>query len=278
MLAATFMFALMGVTVKLAAEMQSSLPQIIIMRSLPSIIMLLIWARAGRQSLKPVVWRLHVWRNLAGAGAMWTGFYAIAHLPLATAVTLNYTAPLFIAGWMLGWGGARRDLIRVLAVVLGFLGVVAVLRPTLNESDWIAAMGGLMAGALGAVAQMQIRALGRVGEPTWRTVFYFSLAVFCTGLIGLTHVGWTNPSLEGWVALAAMGITGLLGQLALTRAYGLGSALLSAALQYTVIVFASILGFIIWDDIPDLLAIMGMALIVVACILAVWRTAQVQSK
>lgn len=277
MLAATFMFALMGMSVKLAAEMQTSLPHIIIMRGLPSVIMLLLWARASRQSLKPVAWRLHIWRNLAGATAMWSGFYALSHLPLATAVTLNYTAPLFIAGWMLGWGGARRDYARISAVVLGFAGVIAVLRPTLNESEWFAAMLGLIAGALGAVAQLQVRALGRLGEAAWRTVLYFSLVVCITGVIALAFQGWSLPTLHGWAALGALGATGLLGQLAMTRAFGLGSALLSAALQYTIIIFASLLGYLVWNDIPDMIAISGMVLIVAASLLSIWSTARMQT-
>src|SRR5690606_375173 len=129
MLAATLMFALMGTSVKLASEMNATLAQIAVMRGLPSVVMLLLWARTYRLSLKPLAWRPHFWRNLAGVTAMWGGFYAISHLPLATAITLNYTAPLFIAGWMLGWGGASRERLRILAVVLGFIGVVAVLRP-----------------------------------------------------------------------------------------------------------------------------------------------------
>ncbi len=273
MLAAMFMFALMGATVKLAGDMQATLPQIIIMRSLPSIIMLLFWARLGRQSLKPVVWQLHIWRNLAGAGALWTGFYATTHLPLATAITLNYTTPLFVAAWLLTLGGNQRDWVRGLSVGAGFMGVLAVLRPTLNPSDWLPAMLGLTAAGLGAIAQMQLRALGRIGEPAWRTVFYFSVTGFLTGLIGLVPLGWTAPSARGWAALIALGITGLLGQLALTRAFGKGSALLSAALQYSIILFASVFGFLIWGDVPDRTAVLGMVLIVAACVVSVWHTA-----
>src|SRR5690606_21684880 len=140
MLAATFMFALMGMFVKLASEMGASLPQVVLMRGIPSVLMLLLWARSSRLSLRPAAWRPHILRNISGLTAMWLGFFAISQLPLATAVTLNYTAPLFIAGWMLGWGGARMDKVRLFAVVLGFLGVVAVLRPTLNPDMWFPAM------------------------------------------------------------------------------------------------------------------------------------------
>ena len=273
MLAATFMFALMGMFVKVASEMHVGLPQIVIMRGLPSVIMLIIWARSSSLSLKPSSWRLHVWRNVAGVSSMWLGFHAISQLPLATAITLNYTAPLFIAGWMLGWGGARMDKVRAFAVALGFLGVIAVLRPTINPEQWFAALTGVSAGALSAVAQLQIRSMAKAGEPGWRTVLFFSVSICLTGIVAISFRGWQPLSLSGWGALGGLGVAGLLGQLALTRAFGLGSALLSAALQYTIIIFASILGFLLWDDTPDTIAIAGMVLIVGASLLSVWRTA-----
>ncbi len=273
MLAATFMFALMGMFVKMASEMQVALPQIVVMRGLPSIIMLIVWARSSSLSLRPSSWRLHIWRNVAGVTSMWLGFNAISQLPLATAITLNYTAPLFIAGWMLGWGGARLDKVRLLAVILGFIGVLAVLRPTFNPEQWLAALSGIGAGGLAAVAQLQIRSLSKAGEPGWRTVLYFSVTVCATGLVAIAFQSWQPLSLGGWGALAGLGVVGLLGQLAMTRAFGLGSALLSAALQYTVIIFASVLGFLMWGDTPDTVAMAGMALIVSASLLSVWRTA-----
>lgn len=274
MLAATFMFALMGMFVKLASETQASLPQIVVMRGVPSVIMLLIWARGARLTLRPAAWRPHLWRNMAGLTSMWLGFYALSQLPIATAITLNYTAPLFIAGWMLGWGGAAMDRVRLFAVVLGFMGVLAVLRPTLNPDMWFAALSGIGAGAFAAIAQLQIRNLGRSGEPGWRIVLFFSVGVCITGAIALAFQGWQPLSIRGWAALGGLGLVGLLGQLALTRAFGLGSALLSAALQYTIIIFASVIGFLLWGDTPDTVAMVGMALIVGASLLSVWRTAQ----
>ncbi len=274
MLASTLLFAVMGASVKMATEAQATLAQVITMRGLPSVLLILFWARTSRLSLRPTNWRLHVWRNVAGVTAMWAGFYGLSHLPLATAITLNYTTPLFVAGWMLGWGGARRDGLRVLAVALGFVGVLAVLRPTINPEQWVAALAGLSAGAMGAVAQLQIRAMGRAGEPGWRIVLYFSLVTCASGGVVLMAQGWPVLSADGWTALAVLGLSGLGGQLAMTRAYGVGSALLSAALQYTIIIFASVLGFLLWGDRPDPLAALGMAVIVAASLLSVWCTAR----
>jgi S-adenosylmethionine uptake transporter len=272
MLVASAMFALMGSFVKMATEYGASLPQIVLFRGFPSVIVLLIWARAARQSIVPVSWKLHLWRNVAGISSMWLGFYAIAHLPLATATSLNYTAPLFIAAWMLGWGGAQRDPVRILAVALGFAGVIAILRPSINPDQWLAAALGLVAGAASAVAMLQIRQLGRVGEAEWRTVLFFSLGVCLSSGVGLAVDGWGLDTWQGYAALVGIGLAGLLGQLTMTRAFGVGSALLTAALQYTTIIFAALLGMGFWGDRLDWLAWVGMGLIIAAGLLSVWRT------
>ncbi len=272
MLLASAMFATMGSFVKLASEHGASLPQVVLFRGLPSVVLLLIWARAGRQSIIPTSWRLHVWRNLSGVTSMWLGFFALAHLPLATATSLNYTAPLFIACWMLGWGGAQRDPVRIAAVALGFLGVIAVLRPSVNDDQWLAALLGLTAGGMSAIAMLQIRQLGRVGEPEWRTVLFFSVAVCVSSGVGLLLEGWGRADLYGYLALFGVGASGLVGQLTMTRAFGHGSALLTAALQYTTIIFAAFIGMGLWGDTLDNLAWMGMGLIIFAGLLSVWRT------
>ncbi|CAB3894588.1 Pseudopaline exporter CntI [Achromobacter anxifer] len=272
MLLASAMFAIMGSFVKLGTEHGASLPQVVLFRGLPSVVLLLIWARAGRQSIIPVSWKLHLWRNLSGVTSMWLGFFAIAHLPLATATSLNYTAPLFIACWMLGWGGAQRDPVRITAVVLGFLGVIAVLRPSINDDQWLAALLGMTAGAMSAIAMMQIRQLGRVGEPEWRTVLFFSVAVCVSSLAGLLFEGWGHADWTGYLSLLGVGVTGLFGQLAMTRAFGLGSALLTAALQYSTIIFAALLGMGFWGEQLDALAWAGMGLIIFAGLLSIWRT------
>ncbi len=272
MLLASMVFAGMGACVKVASDYGATLPHVVLFRGAPSVLLLGFWALTTRRTLAPTSWKLHIWRNVSGIASMWLGFYAISHLPLPTAISLNYTAPLFIAGWMLGWGGTQRDPVRIAAVLLGFLGVVAVLRPSVEHSHLLPAGLGLCAGALSAIAMMQIRELGRVGEPEWRTVFIFSCCVCLTSFAGLAIEGWRDIDARAWLALTGVGLLGLVGQLAMTRAFGLGSALLTAALQYTTIIFAAVLGFVFWGDLPDIVAWAGMALIIASGLLSIWRT------
>ncbi|SHI26375.1 DMT family transporter [Pollutimonas bauzanensis] len=272
MLLASIMFAGMGACVKVASDYGATLPHVVLFRGIPSVLLLFFWARFTQRSLRPPSWKLHLWRNVSGVTSMWLGFFAISHLPLSTAISLNYTAPLFIAGWMLARGGSQRDPVRIVAVLFGFLGVVAVLRPSIGQDHWFAALLGLGAGALSAVAMMQIRELGRVGEPEWRTVLIFSCFVCLSSVAGLAAEGWRSIDILAWLALAGVGTLGLVGQLAMTRAFGLGSALLTAALQYTTIIFAALLGIVFWGDLPDAIAWGGMAMIIASGLLSIWRT------
>lgn len=272
MLLACLAFAIMGACVKIASDYDASLAQVILFRGAPSVILLFVWARLSRRTITPPSWKLHFWRNVAGISSMWLGFYALAHLPLSTAVSLTYTSPLFIAGWMLAWGGTQRDPVRIMAVVFGFLGVVGILQPSIGHDQLLAATLGLLAGAMSAVAMMQIRQLGRVGEPEWRTVLIFSCCVCFSSFVGIAIQGWKPIDVVAWSALIGIGSAGMIGQLAMTRAFGLGSALLTAALQYTTIIFAAILGVLFWDDHPKLLAWAGMALIIASGLLSIWRT------
>ncbi len=272
MLLASIMFAGMGACVKVASDYGASLPHVVLFRGIPSVLLLLCWAKLTHRRLRPPSWKLHLWRNVSGVTSMWLGFFAISHLPLSTAISLNYTAPLFIAGWMLAQGGSQRDPVRLIAVLFGFIGVIAVLRPSIAEEHWFAALLGLGAGALSAIAMMQVRELGRVGEPEWRTVLIFSCCVCLTSLGGVAAEGWRDIDVVAWLALAGVGVLGLVGQLAMTRAFGLGSALLTAALQYTTIIFAAMLGILFWDDLPDAIAWGGMAMIIASGLLSIWRT------
>lgn len=271
MILACAMFSLMGASIKVSADHGASLAQIVLFRALPSIVLLLAWAWLSGRSAKPISWRLHLVRNVVGVTSMWLGFYALSHLPLSTAVSLNYTSPLFIAGWML-WGAGQRDYVRVLAVLLGFLGVIGVLRPSIGEEHFFAGLMGLCGGALGAVAMMQVRQIGRAGESEWRTVLIFSAASFLTGLVAVMFQGWMALDWEAWLGLAAVGLSGMVGQLAMTRAFGAGSALLTAALQYITIIFAAGWGMLFWGDVPDPIAWAGMVLVIGSGLLSTWRT------
>ena len=164
---------------------------------------------------------------------MWCGFYATTRLPLATATTLMYTSPLFVALILWLWQGQSRNRIEWLAIAIGFLGVLAVLQPVLASDQLTTALIGLAAGAISAVAYMQLKSLGQAKEPEWRTVLYFAGTATGTSLLYLLGFGeftLLKADDASWpvIWLVGLGLFGGAGNLALTRSFGSGSTWLSA--------------------------------------------------
>ena len=212
---------------------------------------------------------MHVHRGVAGFVSLFMFFYALTELPVATAMTLNYSSPLFLAILLAVLARARPDAKLVGTVVLGFVGVVLLLRPTFAADLWWPGLVGLLSGAISSVAYWNVRELVQAEEPEARVVFYFGLFALAGAIVWMTPQPWHAPSVEtGWT-LAAVGALGALGQLAMTRAYGQGSTLVTAALSYSGIVFSSVIGIAFLGDRLGWASWLGIALIVAAGILAV---------
>ena len=272
MLVAAALFALMGVLVKHASVHFSS-AELVFYRSIFGLFA--IWsmiAISRRQWLTPLATRhlqTHFWRGISGFTALVLFFYAIARLPLATAVTLNYTAPLFLAVLSAWWLRERHGRGLVGAVLLGFVGIVLLLRPQVQGQDWLPALAGLISGMLAAVAYVNVKQLGKLGEPEWRVVFYFTLLATLGGGFWMLIAGFHRPLAEDWPWLIGIGVTATLAQLALTRAYHRGHTLTVGALAYTTVGFSAVYGIVLFGERLPLQAWVGMAVVALAGILAV---------
>jgi S-adenosylmethionine uptake transporter len=121
---------------------------------------------------------------------------------------------------------------------------------------------------MGATAYMTVRSLGRIGEPEWRTVLLFSSSVVITGLAGVTILGISDYTLTSSLYLLGVGLSGLGGQLSMTRAFSRGSTTLSATLQYTGIIFSSLIGYQIWGETLNHIGALGMILVIVSGVAA----------
>lgn len=277
MLLATLLFAGMGVCVK-AASLHYGTGEIVFYRALMGTALMIGIARARGVSLRTAVPAAHFWRTLTGVSALSCWFYAMGQLPLATAVTLNYMSSvwmaLFLIGGavMLGAGArgapARVDGRLVATVLVGFVGVALVLRPTVDEDLLLPGLVGLASGMLSALAYLQITALGRSGEPETRVVFYFSVGGMVAGAILMAIDGHRPHTLAGVAWLVALGLQASVAQLLMTRAYAVGTVLVNASLQYLGIVWAFVFGVLIFDDPVSSPAIAGTLLIVAAGIAA----------
>ena len=264
MLVASALFALLGACVKLAAA-RYHIAEIVLYRGLIGVVALAAYAHFTQRPLgTPIPWT-HFRRGAVGTAALSLWFFAAATLPLGTATALNYTSSLFLAAFVLGAAlRARRqvNLPLMLTVLFGFVGVVLVLQPSFGAGQWLGASGGLLSGLLSATAYWYVRDLARQGEPEWRIVFYFSVSVLAIGFAGSLITGFTDHTPGGALLLAAVGVIALVAQLAMTRAYAAGHALLTASLQYSAIVFSAVLGVIVFADRIALAGWIGMAIVI----------------
>jgi len=275
MLLASLFFASMGVCIKFASSHFNSF-EIVFYRGVVGAIFLIAMTRVNGVSLRTSMPMMHVWRSIVGTISLTAWFFAIAALPLATAMTLNYMSSVWIATFLLG--GAllmqgrnapiRQQAPLFLTVLAGFAGVAMMLRPTLAEHQVVGALVGLLSGIFAAFAYLQVAALSRAGEPESRTVFYFSIGAVLAGALGMLFAGvspWHWPSAL-W--LLPIGLLALFGQLCMTRAYSRGATMVVANLQYSGIVIAGIYGIIFFGDQLPLMGWLGMALIIVSGIAA----------
>jgi S-adenosylmethionine uptake transporter len=269
---ASFLFATMGVCVKLASPLYSA-GEIVMYRGVVGLLMMWSLARWRGIGLRTTVPAMHFWRSLTGATALSCWFYAIGQLPLATGITLNYTSSVWMALFLMGGavllGAARVDGRLVATVLIGFVGVALILRPTIERDQLWPGLVGLASGMLAAMAYLQVTALGRLGEPEVRIVFYFSIGGIAAGLLTTLAAGsWHAHEAWGVFLLAAIGVLATVAQLMMTRAYGTGRPLVNASLQYLGIAFSFAYGVLLFDDALRPMAVLGAALIVVSGIAA----------
>ena len=268
MLVAGFLFATMGVFVKLGAAQFGS-AELAFYRSVVTFVTMLGVVRMRKGSLRTPYFGMHVVRSAVGAISLMAYFHAIAELPLATAQTLNYTSPIFLAIASVAFLRERFSGELLGAILLGFVGVALLLRPTFESGKEAAALIGLASGVLAAWAYLSVRTLGLLGEPDWRVVFWFGLvaSAMCAGWQAATSsfhpVRWDNL----WI-LAGMGICGTAAQLAMTRAYRTGDPLAVGALSYSTLVFGAVATMLVWKQRLAPLEWFGMAVIVASGILA----------
>jgi S-adenosylmethionine uptake transporter len=284
MLAASLFFALMSVCIKYASPYFGPL-EIVCYRGAIGIVFMWALARSRRVNLATSVPLMHVWRNVIGVAAMTAWFYTIAKLPLATAMTLNYMSGVWVAAFLVGGTlltGRLADISRqgplALTVLASFAGVVMMLRPTLAQNQVFAGLVGLISGMMSALAYIQVSALGRIGEPEARTVFYFSVGCALAGGVGMLffHVHPLNSAQALW--LLPIGVLAALGQLSMTRAYTRGASMGVANLQYSGIVFAALFGLLLFDDRIALIGWLGMGAIIASGIVATFLRARANSE
>ena len=263
MIIATFFFAFMGMFVKLGSPYFSEI-ELVFYRSFISLIFIILIIVNKKISLKTNFKKLHFYRSFVGFLSLLAFFYAISHLPLSTAISLNYTSPLFVA-LLIPFFIQKKPGFKVFCLLLvGFFGAFLILKPTLTGNSAFAGFIGLLSGFGAGLAYLFMAQLGKVNEPDTRVVFYFTLlSSICAGLLMLLED--TNLEIfQHWWLLLGLGVSATIAQLALTKAYRVGNTLKNAGLSYLTILFSSILGLIVFSETLDVLSLVGILLIIIS--------------
>jgi drug/metabolite transporter (DMT)-like permease len=266
-------FASMGVGIRVvSAELPNEV--IVFARNLLGLGLLLPWLlRRGLGNLTTGVAGLHLLRATAGVAAMYCFFYAIAQMPLADAMLLKLTAPVFIPIIAVLWLHERVTPLLALALGIGFAGVAVMLDPSVADgaiSVSPVALIGLLGGLLAALAKVTVRRLSR-SEPPTRIVFYFALIAGAISAVPLLWA-WQTPSPGAALGLVGIAVAATLGQLALTRGLSLAPASRMGVFGYSAVIFGAAYGWLIWSEPLTLATIIGTLLIASAGLLAARST------
>lgn len=279
-LSAIFLFSMMSALIK-ASSAEVPPGEAVFFRSFFAIPVILVWIasrgelRSGLVAQKPMV---HVWRGIIGTSAMGLTFAGLGLLPLPEVTAIGYATPmmtLILAAIMLG---ERIRLIRISAVVIGLVGVLIMLWPRLGGGGGMqdaASLGALLilgATMLRALVQIHIRKMVET-ERTSAIVFYFSSTAAGLALLTLPF-GWVVPSWHTLTLLVLAGLVGGTAQILVTSSYRFGPASMLAPYEYAAMLFAILIGYVWFGEVPTLIMLLGAALVIAGNVLVIWREHQ----
>lgn len=261
MLLSILLFSLMDASVKwLGASYATA--QIMFFRCSVALlpVLVIIAMRGGIGVLRTQQKKMHLLRSLLGISAMGFAFYAFSLMPLAEAVSILHTAPLFMTALSVLLLREKVGIRRWSAVVVGFIGMLLVVRPA---TDMLASgsMYMLIAAFLIGCTSIIIRHLGKIDDPVCIT-FYFTITGVILSLLGMFWQGWISPPP---LDLALLGLVGLLGGMAqylMTLSFQHLALGMVAPLKYLTIVFGGVIAYLVWGEIPDLQSICGIGIII----------------
>lgn len=274
MLLASLLLAFMAYFVRELSLYMSSLEVVFFRNIFGVLIILATFFKAPMNSKGGKPWLL-IFRGAIGTTALMMYFYNIFHMPLADAITFTKTSPIFTAVFAYFALKERLPGHGRYAVVLGFLGILFIVKPT-GEIDLKLVITGILSGAFAAMAYTSIRELKNYYESRI-IVMSFTLtgavvpailmvlgSYIETDLFDFMVAEFVMPEGVMWFHIVGMGLMGTLGQFMITKAYSATKAGVVAAISYTNILFAAIVGQFLGDPFPDTYTLTGIALVVIA--------------
>jgi len=262
MLAAVFLFSIQNAVGKWLAQTYP-IPMLVFFRSAVAIpsAALLVWRtggsgafrtnRLGAQAVRATIW----------GGSNVASFFAYHLLPLADGIAYTFTAPLFLTA--LSWPVLREAVGRErwIAVLLGFAGVLVMARPS-GGGTAIGIACAVVSALCSAVGSLYVRDLCR-SETSAAIVFYTAVVITALSL-PLLPFFWLTPSPDGLIELCALGLMGAVSQYWTTQALACALAAAVSPFNYTALVWGSLIGFVVWDEVPTVPIVLGAAIVTIA--------------
>ena len=260
---ATFFFSLMGSFVKLGATHFSSV-ELVFYQSFISLLFLFIYIVISQKEIKTPHLRKQIDRGVVGFLSLAFFFYAIAHLNLGSAMTLNYTSPIFLGIFLPFISHQKIKKSILLCTVTGFIGALLILDPHGEWQSWFAGLIGLMSGIGAALAYIHVIQLSKLNEPDWRTVFYFTLISTLASGLWISFNNYQKLVWDDIWILIPLGLSATIAQIAMTRAYRLGNSLVIGALSYLTIVFSGVISLLYFNETMRIEDVLGAILIIIS--------------
>ena len=279
-LAAAASFSLMAALVK-AASGEFSTFEIVFYRSVFGVAAMALFARSRGFTLKTRYLGHHFLRSFVGVMSLMIWFFALGGMTFGTNMTLTYTTPLFMAANFLLLAKARRLKApwgMAASILIGFTGIVLILRPEVHEKDLVPGLLCLFVAFLDLISYWQMKLMGRLNEPSWRIVFYFSVTGVVFGFLGTLFLGGGFHAVppKGALVLAGICVLATLGQLFTTKAYAYGNMLLSSCLGFSAIPFSALIGWAAFGDEVSAASVTAMGLVLAAGVLATFETKRME--
>jgi drug/metabolite transporter (DMT)-like permease len=272
-LIATLLFAIMFAAIRWQGP-YFPIGEIVFFRSFLGLPVIVVAALFSGRGLALLVTRRvdsHAFRSIAGAISMFCNFTAYTYLPLADATAIGFAAPLFVVMLAALILSERVHIYRWSAVVIGFIGVVVIVGPEagMAESALLGAMFALAGALLSALAMIFLRRMS-AHEHSITIAFYFMLTT-CVLSVFTIPLGWNMPTSEQALVLIATGISGGIGQLFLSFSYRYSEASLLAPFDYTGLIWAVILGYFLFGELPAQQVWAGALIVIAAGCIILWR-------
>ena len=248
-----------------------SLEQFVFLRSLIGLAIFVLLGRqfGGLKSLITSRWAWHLLRTLLATGAMFGFFYGLARMPLVDALTLGFTAPLMVTALSVPLLGEHVGWRRWLAVVMGFIGVLIILRPGGGDVSF-ASFAVLFAAFCYACMAITARRLS-----TTESSFALSLYVIAGPmLVSMSLLGqgtWQVPDISGWLLFTLAGACSVVAWIGIIGGYRRASPALLAPFEYTALIGGAMAGYLIWDEVPDRWVAAGASVIIASGLFVVYR-------